>query len=161
MAKRSQYLRTDDTSKRIESLRFVCEPEVNPDLSYLGEYSDKPAAVHIDRKVRGDMGRGELRYFNLGAGDAEYIEADYKRYQAYNAEDWQMLFCQAVATVSVKGVMQTVTSGGLGGVESDSGPAYFKELRKTEVGELREILVSMGFTTEEIDAAAAEGEQPE
>jgi hypothetical protein len=147
------YLRTDNTTKRIVRVTFNREPDTDPDLSHLGEYSDRPAEVHIDRRERGDMEHGEYRYFNCGDGDPEYIEADYKRYEAYNRDEWGMLFCVAEAKISINGITQTLTSGGLAGVESDSEESYFREIEDEQLDELREVLQSCGFTTEQIDEA--------
>lgn len=158
---RERYLRTDNVTKRIVSVVFVKELDDDPDLSYLGEYSNKPAAVHIDRQERGDQGRNQLRYFNAGAGDPAYIEADYKRYEAYHAGDWCMTWLQAKAEVVVQGVTQYVTSGGLGGVESDSGPVYFGELRTEQLDELATILKGMGFGRREIQEAISKATDKE
>ena len=158
-----QFLRTDNTTKRIVRVEFVREVDDSPDLSYLGEYSNSPSgdAVTIDREERGDMGRGEFRYFIAGmspedTGNPSSVEEDYKRMESMNRGDWCMLFCQARAQISINGVMQRVTSGGLGGVESDSGDDYFDEIKGEQLEELREILKSMGFRAKQIDAAFAE-----
>lgn len=135
-------LRTD---RRIDSVKFIKDVDSFPDLSYLGEYSDKAEAVHIDRQERGDMGRGEYRYFNLGTGEAEYIEQDYARAEAYNRGDWCMVHVYAEAEIVVNGVCQKIGSGGLGNVESDSGD-YFEQLKKEELDTLRGILLELGFS---------------
>lgn len=134
-------LRTD---RRIDKVMFVKMPETSPDLSFLGEYSSTPGPICIDRLDRGDMGRGEYRYFNLGIGDAAYIEHDYKRMEAYNRGDWCMVNVYAEADIVVSGVCQKITSGGLGNVESDAG-YYFEILRKEELATLGRILLELEF----------------
>lgn len=62
-------------------------------------------------------------------------------------------FCSAVAEVSVGGVTERVTSGGIGGVESDSEENYFAELRDDEFADLGGILREMGFSARAIKAA--------
>lgn len=116
-----------------------------PDLSFLGKYSDTPAEHHIDRKERGDMGRNEFRYFNAGCGDPEYIEQDYRRMEAYNAGEWHMIGIYARVELNINGTIQTIRSGGLYGIESDSGVDYLTEIYQEQCAELVEILESMGI----------------
>jgi hypothetical protein len=143
---------------KILSVRFVKADDTDPDMSYLGEYADSPDAVSIDRKERGHMGRHEFRYFNLGAGDPEYIEQDYERYESYNRGNWGMVGVYAEACVSIRGVIQTIRSGGLWGVESDSDKSYFDSLKVEELAQLREILTAMRFGRSAIDRAFAKCE---
>lgn len=139
----------------IDEVQFRREADDSPDLSYLGKYtSTEPAAgvKFIDRQERGDQRRGQHRYFVEGCGDPEYIEQDYKRMEDYG-NGWGMLYVYAAAEVSVEGVTQTIRSGGLGGVESDSGADYFEELKKEELGQLRDQLVALGFSSRAISKA--------
>lgn len=140
-------------SKTIESIRVERVADQYPDLSYLGEYSDTPAAVHIDRQARGDMRRGQFRYFNLGTGDAEYIEADYAKMEEYQDGGWNMLGIRAVAEVLVNGTLHTLRSAGLWGVQSDSDESYLVEIGNEQIDELADTLKEFGFTVAEIKAA--------
>jgi hypothetical protein len=111
----------------------------SPDMSYLGEYSNKLKPGGIDREERGDMGRNEYQYFNPGCGDPEYIEDDYKRYEAYNNQQWYMVgvVCEiSVKTKSKWAVNPVVGKASIWGVESDSGN-YFKELAKELISEAK------------------------
>jgi hypothetical protein len=144
------FIRTDDNTKRIVKIEFVQHQDDCPDLSNLGEYHAAPREGSIDRQARGDMKRGECRYFTPAmtgeeTGNPDSPEQDYQRYEAYNRGEWHMTFCQAKATVSVHGVMQTITSGGLAGVESDSDASYFKEIEAEQREELNGILTEFGF----------------
>ena len=49
-----------------------------------------------------------------------------------------------MALVTVNGVVQTIKSGGLWGIESDSEEEYRREIEAEQVGELRAILESLG-----------------
>lgn len=122
--------------------------DCDPDLSHLGEYSDSPDAIHIDRQERGDMGRNEPRYFNAGCGDPEYIEQDYKRAESYNAGQWAMIGIRAKVTLEIphgdSRIMQTIESPGLWGIESDSGEDYFQEVFKEESNILAGMLEALG-----------------
>ena len=143
-------MNTTDTKIRIEKVTIKHMPDENPDLSYLGEYSDKPSEIHIDRQERGDMGRNEMRYFNLGCGDADYIEQDYKRAEAYNRGDWLCIGIRAEAEVSYDAGngsrrLEKFTSGGLWGVESDSGKGYIAEIESAEIQDLKAHLEVFGI----------------
>jgi hypothetical protein len=112
----------------------------DPDLSHLGEYAATPAKVHIDRKERGDMGRNEFRYFNLGTGDADYIEEDYKRAEAYNRGEWCMMGVCVDIHVKTKtnwAVPPVVGRASVWGIESDSEPSYFDEVANDLVKEAK------------------------
>ncbi len=159
----NQYLRTDNMTKRILAVRFETSPDSDPDLSWMGEYVDQPGAddVTVDRKARGDAGQRDLRYFVAAmsgeeTGNPASVERDYQRMEAYNRGEWYMFFCQAVAMVSINGVMQIITSGGMSGVDSDCGQADLDEVAAQEHGELRSILDNLGFTAEAIEAAFEE-----
>jgi hypothetical protein len=76
--------------------------------------------------------------------------------EEYNRGDWWMCFCQCQAEVVISGVIQQVTSGGLGGVESDYDEDYFKEIKKEQMSELSGILRQLGFTLKQVNAAFKE-----
>lgn len=110
----------------------------NPDLSYLGKYSDKPEKVHIDRLKQGKLERSESRYFNAGCGDPDYIKQDYRRMQAYNRGDWHMVAvcCEiSVKTATNWAVDAVVARSSVWGVESDSKASYFLELAEEQISE--------------------------
>ena len=149
-----QFLRTDNVAKRILSVKFVRHMDEYPDLSYLGEYSDRAGPNAI---VRGAC-RGEFRYFNPAmsgeeTGNPDSPRQDYERAEAYNDGQWHMTFCQAIAEVSIGGVNQRITSGGIGGVESDSDASHFAELATEELNDLAGILRQMGFPARVVKAA--------
>ena len=136
---------------KIESIKIKHTIETQPDLSYLGKYSNNPAEVHIDRKERGNQGCGEYRYFNLGYGDPEYIEQDYKRAESYNRQEWYVFGVMAVAivsysteTVPASNRLETLTSGGLWGIESDSED-YIETVENEQLDDLREHLAHFGI----------------
>ena len=138
------------TVSRASFIRDV-QIDANPDLSFLGDYSSRPAAAHIDREERGDMGRGEFRYFNAGTGDPEYIGQDYARAEAYNRGDWCMTGVRAGVTLHIpigdgSTVAQPITSPGLWGVESDAGDEYIASVYAEECETLAIMLAAMGIT---------------
>jgi hypothetical protein len=69
------------------------------------------------------------------------------RKKAYERGDFNFVGVRAVAEVEIGGVIQEITSGGLWGIESDSGEEYFRdEVGKEEYNELADILNEMGVT---------------
>lgn len=148
-------------------LRIDIKAEVDPypDLSYLGDYSSNWRKFAIDRKVRHSQERGEHRYFHPAYPPAPGMsqkerrecwnrcEMDYERMESYNNKIWQMLFIQAFAEVDIGGVIQRVTSGGIGGVESDSGQDYLDLIEAEQKEELASILKEMGFRKKTIRKA--------
>ena len=137
---------------KILSVQVERPVDTDPDLSYLGTYSNTPEEHHIDRKEHGWYKRNEYRYFNLGCGDPEYLEQDYKRMCDYNNSQWWMVGVQAIAKVQFtdNGPSQSIKSGGLWGVESDSSKEYFAELEVEQLMELRDELIAAGFDTNEV-----------
>lgn len=128
---------------KIENLEIIRELDHDPDFSWIGSYSDKPGKGAIDLIERGDWERGNYRYFN--PANEENAEQEYARMQTYNHGDWCFVGIRAVAEVIVKGTIQKIHSGGLWGIESDSGESYFKEVAKEEYQTLCNVLKSMGI----------------
>lgn len=137
----------------VEEIRLVHAADDCPDLSDLGEYSSTPKPPNfIDRKERGDQGRNEFQYFNLGCGDPEYLEQDYKRAEAYNKGDWYVIGIYAEAVLIINGTQQRIRTAGLWGIESDSGDDYFAEVGQEELYTLGGILKSIGVEMEMLKA---------
>jgi len=121
-----------------------------------------------DCDERGDMGRGELRYFNGCVenykGESpekirEYVIRDYERMERLQRGDWCFVGIQAEAeiTIAVSGrdahVTQTITSGGLWNIESSSDASFFKSVEDEELSTLREQLRALGFSARAVSAA--------
>lgn len=160
-----KYNNLDNANKhrRILSVSSCVMPDEDCDLSYYGEYAKTPdPRFSIDRKARGDMRHGECRYFNPSSNyDREgmdelvkYTEQDYARVEAYNAGVWRMVGFKAFAKIQLgTTVIQTITSGGLWGTESDSEPGYLAEQMKEQLADLRIELKACGFSDVEINLA--------
>ncbi len=115
---------------------------------------------------RGDMERGELRYFNGVVGNykgeppekiREYVRRDYERMERLQREDWCYIGIRAEAEILIPSgsasVVQEITSGGLWGIESDSDASYLADISAEELSELREQLLAFGLSTRAITAA--------
>ena len=98
--------------------------------------------------------RREYAYFLPFAGGMEqgtkdyqtYGMQDYNRAESYNNQNWHYMGIQAIANVSIDGQIQTITSGGLWGIESDSDESYLKEVAQEEIENLKSQLSKLGVT---------------
>jgi hypothetical protein len=108
------------------------------------------------------MARGQYRYFvaTMSAddtGNPDSVEQDYQRMEALNRGDWWFIGIRVDAVVQLTGdLTQHITSGGLWGIESDSGENHMKEIAADQLQELRGELQAIGFDDKAIDAAFAE-----
>jgi hypothetical protein len=117
----------------------------------------------------GNIGRNEYRYFKpCAAGEKpgtpdykKYGKQDYERAEALNNSDWCYIGIIAKAKIKVNGCTQTITSGGLWGIESDSGKDYIEEEEKNQLSDLKENLLSLGFGTRAIQYAINNAERKE
>jgi len=162
-------------TRRILSVTIKHEPDVHPDTSYIGEYSDLPDPYFFDR-TEGKMlktlerdknyeipepGR-EYRFFKPYAGEEEpgtrlyikYGKQDFDRMEHLEKGNWYFMGITAEARVHLgSDIVQRIHSGGLWGIESDSGEAHIKEAEQGEMGALRDQLKAIGFAEEYIDEA--------
>jgi len=139
------------------------------DLSYLGKFGDEWKKYAIDRKQRGTWNRGEYRYFYPACAPMKFMtskekhaawkdcERDFERMERYERGDWTLIEIGAVARIEIRGGIEEVTSGCVGGVESDSGEDYIRDIKLEQLEELKSILKEIGFTTEEIEEMKVEG----
>lgn len=121
---------------------------------------------------RGDMERNEYRYFNPSFNYVdktgkpkdltpeqvrEYVRQDYARIEALQHGDWSVIGIRAEAEILIPSgsasLVQEITSGGLWGIESDSGESYFSEVEQDELADLRTQLSGIGFSKRAISAA--------
>lgn len=108
--------------------RISYEQDDSPDLSYFGEYSDRPGEYAIDRAKNGGMGRNEYRYFNAAeCENMEQAQQNYARMEAHNRGEWYML--GITVTMSILGI--ELESDSLWNIESDSGSDYIEEIITT------------------------------
>jgi hypothetical protein len=87
-------------------------------------------------------------YFD--SGDPEYKDQDEARRKEYENGDFSFVGVRAEAEVVVENVIQTITSGGLWGIESDSGEGYIEDVALEEYDNLREILKAIGVSTSQV-----------
>ena len=156
----------------ITEVRVVTESDVDPDVSYIGEYTDTASDWAICRHCGEylslcgeeheipDKGR-EYRFFIPYAGGEkpgtkEYItygKQDFSRMESLQNGGWCFLGIVAKATVVIGGVCQTIRSGGLWGIESDSEDSYIESVVSEELSELGAQLSAIGLGNRAIEHA--------
>lgn len=84
--------------------------------------------------------------------DPSYLDQEEfeDRRESYNRGDFEFLYVRAEAEVVVGDIVQTMTSGGLYGIESDSGKEYFMEIAAEEWSALRDVLKTVGVPTSQL-----------
>jgi hypothetical protein len=136
------------------TIRHILDED--PDLSYLQHEMDGDRIVSSCAYSNEDI---ELLGLETVKG---YIEEDRQRLKAFYRDDWWMIGIRAEAEVltgeGLCWLCNTVSSGGLWGIESDSGKAYLKEVADDELSSLRDTLKELGFEDAEIDMAFTSAE---
>lgn len=150
---------------KILSVRIERATDTDADLSHLGKFTDDYNDCAIIRlgKHKGTFAcgvpdddlppRGQCyRYFlptmtGEETGNPESPEQDWKRAEAFNAGEWHMLGIVAKAVVwnPATEVTQTIRSGGLWGIESDSDAGYLASVEADELSSLRAELLALGL----------------
>ena len=88
----------------------------------------------------------------------KYVAQDYARMEDLNNSGWGFIGIRAKAKIAVNSIQQTITSGGLWGIESDSDDSCFAEVQSEELADLRAQLYALGFSKRAVAAAIKESE---
>lgn len=100
----------------------------------------------------------DTSYFD--SGDPEYKDQDEDRKKQYERGDFSFVGVRAEADVVIEGVSQKLTSGGLWGIESDSGDEYIENVALEEYDALRNILKAVGVSTSDVPVGDRKMIQP-
>ena len=94
--------------------------------------------------------------------DTSYLDQDEfeDRREAYQRGEFSFVGVRAEAQVVIEGIVQTLTSGGMWGIESDSGEEYIEEVALEEYNNLRDILKAVGVSTAEVPVGTRETIKP-
>jgi hypothetical protein len=87
--------------------------------------------------------------------DPSYLEQEgfEDRLREYRNGQFYYVGVRVLADIQVGNIIQTVSSGGLWGIEDDSDESYFADVIQDELTELREQLYALGFSKRAIAAA--------
>jgi hypothetical protein len=132
----------------ILSIRIEHRIDENPDLSFLGKYTNTWVEGCIEREINNPR---EYKFF-LPA--TEYGQQDYQRMEDYNKNNWWMIGIVAKAQIkSPNGIIQTICSGSLWGIESDSDKEYIKQVEQEQLDGLKKELEAIGLGERAIEKA--------
>lgn len=162
-------------------LEITIKKEVDdyPDTSFIGEYTDLEEPWTISRRhgeylenltedERQEIPQGgrEYRFFKPYAGGEpegsadfqKYGKQDFERMETLNRGDFDFLgiWAEALIKLTESDLTQTISSGGLWGIESDSPEDYLREIEKAELDGLRRELLAVGFSNRQISRAINE-----
>ena len=109
---------------------------------------------HVSEIVKAETIR---KYGSLEKASQAYAMQDYKRMEAYRRGHWHMTGCYAEATVSYEigqgsRRLETFSSGGLWGIESDASVEHKAETAKDELAGLKAHLEVFGVDLSNWDA---------
>jgi len=147
---------------KIRSVKVCWRIDEDPDLSFLGKFTDVESEHAIERFPDGGGDLRVCRYFVPGltaeeSGDPGSPRRDCERMEAFVRGDWCMVGGWAQAeVVTPSGVSHTVRSGGLWGIESDSGDGYYEETAREQLEDLCAELGYFGIAEDESRAALAD-----
>ena len=114
----------------------------------------KRVVVEVERRHRPELVSVKVLVLPDEDPDTSFLDQDEfeDRKEAYKRGDFSFVGVRAEAEITVDGISQTITSGGLWGVESDAGDEYIKEVGGEEYNDLRKILKTLGVPTSELPA---------
>jgi|ERR1041384_595836 hypothetical protein len=148
---------------QILSVRVEHKLDEDPDTSYLGKFTDDAMENAIVRvgdnrgKFVREIGDGELptkgrefRFFlpamtGEETGSPESPQQDWQRMEALNDGHWHFIGIIAKAEIRnpQTSCVQTIHSGGVWGIESDSSPEYFVEAESDQLAQLKAELLAL------------------
>lgn len=120
-------------------IKTVMLPDQDPDLSHIGEFNENPMEEGCVTIKHSDDPRSFSYFHAANASNDKEARQDYERMLDYG-NGWVMVGIRAEAKLVIGGVIQTIKSGGLWGIESDSDESYLDEVRAEEESELQGIL---------------------
>ncbi len=129
--------------------KIIIEHKIDeyPDLSYLGSFSNKEGEYCI--KHNGNS--RSYPYFNAdNVDDLTQAQQNYDRMMMFeNGNVYQIgIIAEAQIMLPIgngSSIIQTITSGGLWGIESDSDKAYIKEIETEQLEELKGYLKQLNI----------------
>lgn len=108
-----------------------------------------------------DRAKVVAEFGSIEEADKAYALRDYERMESLVAGSWWYICIRAEASIRVSDVPQTISSGGLCGIESDSDRSYLDEVASEELAQLRAQLRALGFSKRAVDVALAAAETSE
>lgn len=173
-----QKTKLERIANYIEDFRPTCEQHIYESYpnceTCQEELAHTQALDQIHELIECDCRRGhydsrEYRYFNGNIenykGEStedirKYVRQDYERMESLQRGDWYYIGIRAEAEIAIPSSrfadsdnVQTITSGGLWGTESDSDESYLESIEQDELSDLKTQLLALGFSKRAIATA--------
>lgn len=139
-------------SLQIESVELMwVDDDDSKAAEVLGQYSNEPKTVHVDRSQHPGYSEHEFRYWNpVTTDNPDDVMQDYRRHESLCRGEWCYQGCVARAVVSYQTKegarrLEYFSSGGASGVESDSSPLLLMEIEVSELMDLKAHLTVFGI----------------
>jgi hypothetical protein len=161
-----QDFATEDEEQAVETL-FKLREELECDCGehgYMsrGEYRYfNPSFNYVDKD--GHLGADYKDDPNGAEEVRKYVRQDYERMESLNRGHWCFIGIRAEAEIMPNvvsdglgkwhGITQTISSGGLWGIESDSDDGHIQETIREELANLKSELLAVGFSKRAIATA--------
>lgn len=141
-------MNTTKTKKSIIKVWIEHTVDTDPDLSWLGVFSDKPGEFAIKHEPNNSR---TWAYFNAeNVENMEQAQQNYNQMMKYENGHANQIGITAMASIKIADTIQTLTSFGLWGIDNDSNESYIAEINKEQLDDLCNVLHETGFTKEEI-----------
>ncbi len=140
------------TAPLVHSVSFVWEHDPYGEPDYL----ERSPADHFgdgwSHVSETDKARVIEKFGSIEAACRQYAREDAQRIQDFRAGKWWFESCRAVAEVRYELLdgsfrIERLSSGGLYGIESDSGEEYRQEVESQEFADLQAHLARLGVAT--------------
>lgn len=137
-------------TKRAKAIKIEIKKiaDENPDLSFLEttpDYHYGKNGSNWEHVSEDDVQKIIKQYGSIWNACIEYARKDKEYLDAYNRGVWEMIGIKAVATIhipiddnTVK--IQTIDSGGLFGIGSDSDDSYIQDIGREQIVEVKNYL---------------------
>ena len=146
--------------KKIEKITIKRMIDENPDLDYLGKFSDKAG----EYAIKHSEGSANLyQYFNAeNVDNMKQAKENYNRIMEYekgNLCDYGIKAVAEIRTSQDEGntwLINSISSGGLWGLSSDGTEEDFIQEGSNQLEDLKDVLLELGFEKKEIEAVKVE-----
>ncbi|RTL06167.1 hypothetical protein EKK58_06005 [Candidatus Dependentiae bacterium] len=141
--------------KKIKHIKIIRGVDYDADLSDYGKFSNSEG----EYSIKHNGGNNSYRYFNAeNVYNMEEARENYERVMSYERGEWYSMYIKAEATLYTSchensWLINKIHSGGVYGYESDGDEDYLKDEENSQLNELKDVLLTLGFTDDEIKNA--------
>jgi len=144
--------------KKIEKIVIKREIDEDCDVSYYGSFDTKPwSELAIEHELNNSI---TFNYFNPeNCENEKQARENYERVISLDNGVWGMIGIRAEAMIMISldggeiWKFDTISSGGLWGIEDDDKEERLIEIETEELNEVKKYLMELGFTKKEVEEA--------